>query len=94
MSVARAGAQAKEAQEIERVLLAHCHLSRAAAAAAWSLRPPAPAPFHPSPLPPSPSSSRGPSPSRSPSLEACHRASIIYVTSTPSPPPSLIGFFL
>ena len=50
--------------------------------------PPAPAPSHPGPLPPSPSSSRGPSSSRSPSQEASHWASIIYVTSTPSPPPS------
>lgn len=82
------GAEAEEAPETERGLLAHCHLSRAAAAA-WSLRPQPPPPSHPSPLPPSPSSSRGPSLSRSPSLEASHRAGIIYVTSTPSPPPSL-----
>lgn len=88
-SAAREGAEAEEARETRRGLLAHCHLSRAAAtAAAWSLRPRPPPPAPPSPLPPSPSSSRGPSPSRSPSLEASHWASILYVTSTPSPPPS------
>lgn len=88
MSAGRTGAEAEEAQETERGLLAHCHLGRAAAAAAWSLRPRPPPPSHPSPLPPSPSSSRGPSLSRSPSLEASHRAGIIYVTSTPGPPRS------
>lgn len=89
MSAARARAEAEEAQETDRGLLAHCHLGRAAAATAWSLRPRPPPPSHPSPLPPSPSSSCGPSPSRRPSQEAFHRASIFYVTSTPGPPPSL-----
>lgn len=88
MSAEGTGAEAEEAQETERGLLAHCHLSRAAPLPGHFVPSPRP-PSHPSPLPPSPSSSRGPSLSRSPSLEASHRAGIIYVTSTPSPPPSL-----
>lgn len=48
------GAEAEEAQETERGLLAHCHLSRATAAAAWSLRPQPSPPLPPQPAPSQP----------------------------------------